>query len=955
MKNLMLWSKNHPIVVVLIISLLTTLSIFGVKKLRVDASASGMMIKGDPAIKYYENTLARFGSDNVTIIYVKDKNLFTPEKLKKLDELFYELQEIKSYKGKLKGKDFKVDELNVDDLEDENTDLFEDVEEKKDENTDLFEVIEKAESLFSVTNFKGEMGVLSTDQLMDYPPETLEEAQQVKKDALRNPVLVNNIISSDGNVTAINLYVKPDPKDPDFVINFTDKIDEILKKFAPHFDEVFQLGNSYTKRSITNSILNDQSTMVPLSVIVLLTILVISMRSASGAILPILTAGSSVIWTGGFMGYFGIPLNILTVIVPSLIIVIGSTEDMHLLAEYVEGLHENKGLKDRAIAYMVSKTGTAVMLTALTTFLGFLSITINEILILKQFGIVAAFGLFINPIITCMISPVYLKYFGPRIKEKAKAGIIEKFMNAVAERIIRIIHASKWLVFGVLMGGAIVICTFTLRVKVDNDLLGYFKPDSIIRVRSQILHEEIAGSQVIFIRITSGVEGLFKKPESLKQIVKIQDFIKKEKAYDKTSSLADYIKMIHREMNDGKDEFHKIPNQPDKIAQYLLTLQRDEISRFVTADFSEVNIMVRHNIGSSYELKDTVNRLKKFIKENINPHFIVGYTGENILVNTAADSMASGQVASLSLLLVIIFIIMSILFVNVKAGFLSLIPNFFPIILVFGIMGIFDIPLNVGTAMVAAIAIGIAVDDTIHFMTRYNKEMQILQDQNKAMEVCIRSEIQPVMSTSIALSMGFAVVCFSSFVPIVYFGFLSACVMAFALLGDLFITPILLSSTQLITLWDMIGLRLRDEVIEQSNIFKNLKPRQIKRVILLGRVLEKKKGDYAIKYGDEGNSMFLILDGEAEVIVSDASGSKKTVATFKPGNIFGEIAMVNPGPRTADIKASKDLQYLEIDWKGMNRIKMIYPRIAVNLYHNLSIILGERLKATNKQLMEASK
>jgi predicted RND superfamily exporter protein len=557
-----------------------------------------------------------------------------------------------------------------------------------------------------------------------------------------------------------------------------------------------------------------------------------------------------------------------------------------------------------------------------------------------------------------MIAPVYLKYFGPKYKKQEgehTPDFIEKFMLSVAEQVIKIIHSSKWLVFGVLMGGAILISLFTLRVKVDNDLLGYFKPSSVIRVRSQILHEKISGSQVIFIRVTSGVEGLFKKAVNLKQIDMIQRFIEGEKAYDKTSSLADYIKLIHREMNDGKEEFYKIPLSSAKISQYLLTLSRDEISRFVTPDFSEVNIMVRHNIGSSHELNETVERLKKFIASNVNPHFKVGFTGENILVNQAADSMASGQVASLSLLLIIIFVIMSILFVNVKAGFLSLIPNFFPIILVFGIMGIFDIPLNVGTAMVAAIAIGIAVDDTIHFMTRYNKEMRILQDQKKAMEICIRSEIIPVMSTSIALSMGFAVVCFSSFVPIVYFGFLSACVMVFALLGDMFITPILLSSTQLITLWDMMALRLRDEVIEQSSFFKNMKARQIKKVVLLGKVLEKKKGEYAIKYGDEGNSMFLILNGTADVIVSDGSGAKKTVAQFKPGNIFGEIAMVSPGPRTADIKASEDLEYLEIDWKGMKRLQMIYPRIAVSLYHNLSVILGERLKDTNKQLMEASK
>ena len=337
MRPLMLWSHRYPWLVVSLICLITFFFASGLSKVKVDASASGMMIQGDPALEYYEETIEKFGSDNVTVIFIKDKNLFTPEKLALLDEIHFQVEELAS--------------------------------------------VEKVESLFSVTNFKGEDGMLSTNPLMDYVPETIEEAEQVKKDALRNPLLVRNVISPDGTGTSLNIYVAPDPDDPDFIINFTAEIEKIISKAKPEFEQIFQLGNSYTKKSITTSILNDQTTMVPLSVLVLLVLLVVSMRSASGAILPMLTAGSSVIWTAGFMGYVGIPLNILTVIVPSLIIVIGSTEDMHLLSEYVEGLRENKGIKNKAVNYMAAKTGTAVMLTAMTTFLGFLSITLNDITI----------------------------------------------------------------------------------------------------------------------------------------------------------------------------------------------------------------------------------------------------------------------------------------------------------------------------------------------------------------------------------------------------------------------------------------------------------------------------------------------------------------------------------------------------------------------------------------------
>ena len=913
MKSLMKWSIRHPLIVIVIMVALTALFGSGIVKVRVDASASGMMIKGDPSIKFYEETLEKFGSDNVSVIFIQDDNLFTPEKIALIDELHFQFEEL--------------------------------------------EAVERVESLFSVTNFKGEDGMLSTNPLVDYIPETVEEAEQIRADALRNPMLVRNIISEDGKAVALNLYVVTDPEDPEFDIKFTKLVEDIISKMESEFDEIFQLGNTYTKKSITSSILKDQVTMVPFSVLVLMILLVVSMRSSSGAILPMLTAGASVVWSAGFMGHMGIPLNILTVIVPSLIVVIGSTEDMHLLSEYIEGLEENEGKKLEAVDYMVSKTGTAVLLTALTTFLGFLSITINDITMLKQFGIVASFGLFVNPFITCLVAPVYLKFFGPKHKphDEANVTVNQKVMTFLANTIIGLIQKRKWLVFGVIMGGAIIISLFSFTVKVDNDLLGYFKPDSDIRIKSEIVHEEISGVQVFYIHVASGIENYYKDPKNLKEISDLMTYMDQTQLFDKVFGLTDYLKVINKEMNDGEERFYRLPDTRELVSQYLLTLQRDEIERFVTADFAEVNIMVRHNIGSSFELNEAVAGVRTHMDKILNEHLKSNFTGENILINAAADSIAYGQVQSLGLLLFIIFVIMSILFVNIKAGFLSLVPNFFPIILLFGVMGIFNIPLNVGTAMVAAIAIGIAVDDTIHFMTRYNKEMRDLQDQNKAIEVCIRSEITPVVSTSIALSAGFAVVCFSSFVPIINFGFLSAFVMLFALLGDMFVTPILLSSTQLITLWDMVKLDLQQDVIEKSPLFDKLKHWQMKRVVLLGKVFEISKGEAAISYGDYGDSIFLLLEGQAEVMVRKDDGSSTAVATISQGEVFGEIAMVNPGPRTADIVAAENMKYLEIDWKGINRIQMIYPRIAVHLYRNLSRILGSRLKETTIQLMEAQK
>lgn len=913
MRKFLLWSQSNPWIVIITVILVTLVALYGARNIRVDASTEGMMIQGDSAQDYYHKTLEKFGTDNITVIFIEDKKLFTPEKLKSLDDLVFKFEELKG--------------------------------------------VSKVESLYSVTNFKGVEGGLETNPLIEWPPETMKEAEKIQADALRSPIFRDSLISKDGTVTAINLFIDKDPSDPEFNIKFSRAVDKILKSFDDQFDSIFQIGLSYTRRMITESILGDTVKLIPLAAFVLLLTLVISMRSASGALLPMLTAGTSVIWTAGFMGFVDIPLNVLTVIVPALTIVIGSTEDIHMLSEYLEGIEETKGHRSEAIKIMAGKVGTAVLLTSMTTFIGFLSITLNQITILKQFGIVAAFALFVNPLATCMLAPVYLRFFGSvKVKGAAhnESGIISRLYNSLATTILRII-GNKRLILTLFLGGAAIIGLFTFAVKVDNDLLGYFKKSSAIRSRSQILHDNLSGAQTFFIRVSSGFPGAFKEPENLKQIEAIQKHMATLGIFDKTKSLADDISLIHREMNGGNEKLFKVPDSKDLIAQYLLFLQRDEIERYITSDFSEANILVRHNISSSYELKEALTALEGEIKKTLNPHFIWGLTGENILINAAADSMAEGQAKSLSLVLVLIFIIMSVLFVNIKAGALSLIPNLFPIVLNFGIMGIFGIPLNTGTAMVAAIAIGIAVDDTIHLMSRYNTEMRILQSQDKAVNVCIHAEIRPVISTSVALSLGFAVLGFSNFVPVISFGLLSSIVMIFAVIGDLFITPILLSSTQLMTLWDVLGLQLQQAVIRNAELFRDLRPWQMKRIVLLGKVMTRNAGERAVTQGEEGSSMYLLLEGKAEVVTRDEkTGKDITLAQLNPGDIFGEIALVEPGPRSADVRTLETVRYLEIDWNGLRRIQRIYPRIASRLFLNLSRVLGIRLAKTDKLLFEST-
>jgi len=191
---------------------------------------------------------------------------------------------------------------------------------------------------------------------------------------------------------------------------------------------------------------------------------------------------------------------------------------------------------------------------------------------------------------------------------------------------------------------------------------------------------------------------------------------------------------------------------------------------------------------------------------------------------------------------------------------------------------------------------------------------------------------------------------FSKFVPIVQFGALSAFVMVIAAVTELFITPMTLSSVRLITLWDVIGLELRDRLIKQSVLLEGLSKFQIRRLILMSHMQDAKVGEQIIREGDAGDKMYLVIDGEISVSRA-VNGERKAIAVLEPGDVFGEIALVSSQPRTADVFAVTNARLLSLDWKTLQGLRRLSPFITSKLFLNLSKILGNRLIETTDKMV----
>ena len=375
----------------------------------------------------------------------------------------------------------------------------------------------------------------------------------------------------------------------------------------------------------------------------------------------------------------------------------------------------------------------------------------------------------------------------------------------------------------------------------------------------------------------------------------------------------------------------------------MIFLSHDHVKDYITEDYSRARILIRHNITSTGQLEELIASLQEFLDNEIDPGLRAQITGDSLLSLSATHAMIEGQLQSILLLLLFFILIISFLFTDLRVGMLAAIPNVFPVIVLFGVMGYADIPLNIGTTMAAAIAIGIAVDDTMHFMLRYNQELKTTRHPSLAMYTTLHEEAMPVLSTSIALIAGFLVFSQSGFVPVAQFGILSALVIATAVIADFVITPLVISALRLVTLWDLLSSRLQQQVIPHSPLFRGMRPWQIRRFVLSSALIEYAPGEYVFRQDDESNELYVVMSGVVKVSMpGEADGGEMTVNEFGSGEIFGDIAMLAGEHRKTDAVALTHTTVLVMSREAITSTTLFHPFISSRLFYNLAHDISRR-------------
>jgi hypothetical protein len=406
------------------------------------------------------------------------------------------------------------------------------------------------------------------------------------------------------------------------------------------------------------------------------------------------------------------------------------------------------------------------------------------------------------------------------------------------------------------------------------------------------------------------------------------------------------VKLIHRGFHDDDPAKLVIPESKALVTQLMFFGANDEIESFVDSRWQTVSILVRSRAIDSAELTALVREVEEHLA-TLPDHIHGRVTGNSVLINKTSDEIALGQSVSLALAFVIIYGVLCLLFMSFRVGFLALIPNVLPVLVYFGTLGFTGITLNTTTGLVACLVLGIAVDDTIHFLARFNTAAKRTADEVQGVREALWTVGRPVTYTTAALCLGFLAIATSDLQNQREFGALAAFTLAVAWLVDVVFTPALAARMRVVTLWDVLTLDLGEAPNESIPLFHGLTPHQTRLAALMTNIRRFPAGYQLFRTGETGDDMFVVIHGHLDVTVPAKEGV--TRIPLERGEIVGEVGFFH-GRRTADVETGSEATLLRLTQANLGRLQHRYPKIGAQIYRNLNHVLADRMARSTERM-----
>ena len=411
--------------------------------------------------------------------------------------------------------------------------------------------------------------------------------------------------------------------------------------------------------------------------------------------------------------------------------------------------------------------------------------------------------------------------------------------------------------------------------------------------------------------------------------------------------------------------FYKLPEADYEIRmlanQFKTILGRDILKRYIAEDFATANITMLTRLHSAKGFLDAEKMIQEFCKRHEDKKVTCHTTGLGMVMSLGSQHLVNGQAWSLLITMFIVFVFIHLMFFSIKIGVIAMVTNLFPIMVSFGVMGWLGIDLSMGTCLIASIVLGLAVDDTVHYLVRYKKAYAQEMDSIAAMRRTLMHIGQPIVATTIAISAGFSILMISSFTPTAVFGLLMMLAMASALSGGLVILPALLSKVSPITIEEIFELRIGGTKLQQKvPLLKGMTRYQVHRILKTGVIRSIDPGVYLFEQGEVADSMYVVISGVFDAIMIDPAESPerrecvpKRVNRLEVGDVIGEMGIMTSGARCVSVVAAVRGEVLELSQTHLERIRLFYPRTASRFFANITNVLSKKLIKADKSLSQS--
>lgn len=537
----------------------------------------------------------------------------------------------------------------------------------------------------------------------------------------------------------------------------------------------------------------DQAWLNPLMAVVMVIILFVSFRSLTGTLVPWLLIGSAITLVTGIQGAMRWPHSVVeSALIPALII-IGVGVSVHVLVEFYRFRGEGQDPKTAAQS-TVEHLWVPAFYTAFTTAAGFMALSVTQLLPVRQFAWLGAIGAMTLFLLAMTLLPAVLSFisaFSNKTRHSVHTGIVARITEAVPSFTYRFRRPLAVL-------GAVLLATslaLVPRIEVDSNFITYFKQSNPTRVDLAYFDEHYNGIQNVDLMIDSGSAGGIHEPQFLMRVAMLQAWLEAQAETGAVNSLIDFKKRINQALNFDDPAFLRLPDSREMAAQFLLLYDNSGSEEDLSdlKDFDErwlrVSVPIRNMAAS--ETSVFLDRLDTQLSQQY-PDLTVEVSGSLVMYNAQDTYINQGMFQSFIVALLIIGLSFIVLFRSFKYGLIALVPSIVPILITGALLVVLKIPLNLGTMVVGAMTMGIAVDDAIHMMNRYLRGRRAGLNTADAITQAVNQAGRAVVFTSIILVLGFSVMLLGSFIPYIYVGLFAASIMLLALVGDLIFLPAVL-------------------------------------------------------------------------------------------------------------------------------------------------------------------